>query len=600
METTYSESLTDAPASVTGEAAPIPPSQRIAALDVVRGFALLGIFLMNIEWFNRPFATFNDGIPRDLGTLDWLATYFVNYFVQGKFWTIFSLLFGMGFAIMLVRAERAGRNFVAIYLRRILALAVFGAVHYIYLWPGDILFSYAMGAGALLIVLYGRTKFILLAIGAFVGLGFIPQCSQFFGVAAPLATIALVALYLRNERLVRVLGFELPIASLILLTVAALASIGAVVLWLLPDGPQDPRLPLTVLGPVGVVWSLLSVKYHNPKAKRAVRTGVALYLLMPTNIMLFGLAQYLTPPDPVVPAITATAPAAAPATMVAPAPTAVAPTAVAPAVGPVAKKADHKAVDKIPPKTKEQRAAERKAKRDKDVAEEARDAREEVRLLTTGSYWDVTLWHASTFVDKAATDPGFSVLLIGMFLLGMWFVRSGIMENTAAHLGLFRKFALIGLPVGLGLSVLASMITVSHVPGATHDAWLLAFGIKTLGDLPTCLGYVSMIVLMLNSRGALSNIRILAPLGRMALTNYLTQSLICALYFYNYGLGHWGMPRSQQVLFVLIVYSLQIAFSHWWLARFRYGPMEWLWRGFTYRQMPVMRVSRVSPALRTS
>jgi uncharacterized protein len=594
METTYSESLTDAPAPVTGEAAPIPPSQRIAALDVVRGFALLGIFLMNIEWFNRPFATFSDGIPRDLGTLDWLATYFVNYFVQGKFWTIFSLLFGMGFAIMLVRAERAGRNFVAIYLRRILALAVFGAVHYIYLWPGDILFSYAVAAGALLIVLYGRGKYILLAIAALVGLELIPHCSQFFGVAAALATIALVALYLRNERLIRVLGFELPIASLILLTLGALASIGAVVLWLLPNGPEDPRIPLTVLGPVAVIWSLLSVKYHNPKAKRAVRTGVALFLLMPTNMMLFGLAQYLTPPDPVVPAITAPAPAAA-ATLAAPAPTAVARTA-----GRVAKTADHKGVAKSPPKTKEQRAADRQAKRDKDVAEEARDAREEVRLLTTGSYWDVTLWHASTFVDKAAGDPGFAVILIGMFLLGMWFVRSGIMENTAAHLGLFRKFALIGLPVGLGLSVLASMIAVSHVPGARHDAWILAFGIKTLGDLPTCLGYVGVIVLMLNSRGPLKNIKILAPLGRMALTNYLTQSLICAVYFYNYGLGHWGMPRAQQVLFVLIVYSLQIAFSHWWLARFRYGPMEWLWRGFTYRQIPPLRVGGASPALRTS
>jgi uncharacterized membrane protein YeiB len=590
METTYSESLTDAPAPVTGEAAPIPPSQRIAALDVVRGFALIGIFLMNIEWFNRPFATINDGIPRDLGTLDWLATYFVNYFVQGKFWTIFSLLFGMGFAIMLVRAERAGRDFVAIYLRRILALAVIGAVHYIYLWPGDILFSYAVAAGALLIVLYGRAKYILLAIAALVGLGFIPHCNQFFGVAGALATIALVTLYLRNERLIRVLGFELPIASLILLTLGALASIGAVVLWLLPNGPEDPRLPLTVLGPVAVIWSLLSVKYHNPKAKRSVRTGVALFLLMPTNITLFGLAQYLTPPDPVVPAITATAPTAPSA----------APAAVAPAARPVARTADHKAADKTPPKTKEQRAAERKAKRDKDVAEEARDAREEVRLLTTGSYWDVTLWHASTFVDKAAGDPGFAVILIGMFLLGMWFVRSGIMENTAAHLGLFRKFALIGLPVGLGLSVLASMIAVSHVPGATHDAWVLAFGIKTLGDLPTCLGYVAVIVLMLNSRGPLSNIKILAPLGRMALTNYLTQSLICAVYFYNYGLGHWGIPRAQQVLFVLIVYSLQIAFSHWWLARFRYGPMEWLWRGFTYRQMPPMRIRSVSPALRTS
>jgi uncharacterized protein len=51
------------------------------------------------------------------------------------------------------------------------------------------------------------------------------------------------------------------------------------------------------------------------------------------------------------------------------------------------------------------------------------------------------------------------------------------------------------------------------------------------------------------------------------------------------------MPRTQQVLFVVAVFAAQVAFSHWWLARFRYGPMEWLWRGFTYRQVPPMRIA---------
>jgi uncharacterized membrane protein YeiB len=75
----------------------------------------------------------------------------------------------------------------------------------------------------------------------------------------------------------------------------------------------------------------------------------------------------------------------------------------------------------------------------------------------------------------------------------------------------------------------------------------------------------------------------------MALTTYLTQSLICALFFYGYAMGHWGMPRAQQVLFVLVVYAAQVVFSHWWLSGFHYGPMEWLWRAFTYWQMPQFR-----------
>jgi uncharacterized membrane protein YeiB len=54
-------------------------------------------------------------------------------------------------------------------------------------------------------------------------------------------------------------------------------------------------------------------------------------------------------------------------------------------------------------------------------------------------------------------------------------------------------------------------------------------------------------------------------------------------------MGQWGLPRAQQVLFVLTVYAAQIVYSHWWLSRFHYGPMEWLWRGFTYWQMPQFR-----------
>ena len=131
---------------------------------------------------------------------------------------------------------------------------------------------------------------------------------------------------------------------------------------------------------------------------------------------------------------------------------------------------------------------------------------------------------------------------------------------------------------------------MSHTPGDRYDGWGIAVGLSILGNLPACLGYVGMVVLMLHSQTVFSRIRVLGPLGRMALTNYLAQSLICAIYFYGYAMGHWGMPRAQQVLFVLVVYTAQIALSHWWLSRFRYGPMEWLWRGFTYWHVPPFRL----------
>ena len=82
-----------------------------------------------------------------------------------------------------VTAERAERDFLGPYLRRILALAVFGAAHYIFLWSGDILFSYAVAAGALLILLYGKWKPILIALAILAGVGFIPEFDAVWVIA---------------------------------------------------------------------------------------------------------------------------------------------------------------------------------------------------------------------------------------------------------------------------------------------------------------------------------------------------------------------------------------------------------------------------------
>jgi uncharacterized membrane protein YeiB len=580
---------------------PVAANQRIEALDVVRGFALLGIFLMNIEWFSRPISDLGSGIPQGTTGIDWWANWFVNYFVAGKFWTIFSLLFGMGFAVMLVRAERSGRAgpaFVKIYLRRILGLAVFGAVHYIYLWQGDILFSYAVAAGALMIVLYGKPKPIIAAIVVLIGLGFIPEMNAFFGMAGGLAVYGLLALYLRSSKRVKLRGRAIPLFSFIVMLIGLALCIGAAVTWSLPDA-VDPRWPLTIFGPLLLVVGWLSWKYYEPESKRAVRMAVTIFFFFGTVATSFGLVQRFTPdPAALAPAPTAAATAAAGAAASAPAlPTPPVATASATAV---AKKGDDKADGKAdakdkPKKTPAERAAEMRAEREKRLKEGREEQAREVKIFTAGKYAETVDWRARKFLQKAAGDAGFAVVLIGMFLLGMWFVRSGVMEHTERHLPFFRKLAFIGAPVGIGLGLLGSLIATGHVPGDRTDGWGIAHGLLMLGNLPACLGYVGMVVLMLHSK-TFGGIRVLAPLGRMALTNYLMQSLIQTLFFYGYGLGHWGMSRSMQIVFVAVVYVAQIAFSHWWLARFRYGPMEWLWRGFTYRQVPPLRIGSTPAA----
>ena len=558
---------------------PVAPSQRIEALDVVRGFALLGVFLMNIEWFNRPVAALNEGMPRGLTGADWLASWFIAYFVAGKFWTIFSLLFGMGFAVMLVRAERVGRPFTETYLRRILALAVFGAVHFIYLWDGDILFSYAVGALGLLIVLYGRPRPIVIACALLVGLGFIPEADAFFIVAGGLATMSLLALYLRGEKHLAWRGVSMPVACFVLLLTGTLMSIAALVFWLLPDGPTEPRVPLSVFGPLLFVVGWLAWKYHAPASKRSLRMAASIYVFAGVAMTAMSLVQHVTP-DPMLAAAGRTPTA----TVATPSPRSeVAPAARAASSG--------KATAEKPKKSKAERAADMKTEREKRLKEQAERKLEEVKLFTTGSYLDTVGWRGRRFLDKAAGDAGFAVALVSMFLLGVWFVRSGAMAEPEKHLAFFRKLALYGLPLGIGLGLLTGFIAMSHTPGERYDGWGIARGLLMLGNLPACLGYVGLVVTMLYSRTALSRIRVLGPLGRMALTNYLMQSLICTVVVYGFGLGQWGLPRAQQVLFVLVVYAAQVGFSHWWLAHWRYGPMEWLWRGFTYRQVPPLRIN---------
>ena len=95
--------------------APIAPGERIASLDVLRGFALIGILLMNMEAFAGPMVRALTGLDPTLTGPDRWADGLVYFFVQGKFFTLFSLLFGMGFAMMVMRSEAAGRPFAGMY-----------------------------------------------------------------------------------------------------------------------------------------------------------------------------------------------------------------------------------------------------------------------------------------------------------------------------------------------------------------------------------------------------------------------------------------------------------------------------------------------------
>jgi uncharacterized protein len=111
------------------------------------------------------------------------------------------------------------------------------------------------------------------------------------------------------------------------------------------------------------------------------------------------------------------------------------------------------------------------------------------------------------------------------------------------------------------------------------------------GSVIVALGHIGL-VMWLTKTGAWQ--RLLdrfAAVGRMALTNYLAQSLILTTVFYGYGLGLYGsVPRIWQMAFVVVVITAQLLWSKWWLERYRFGPAEWVWRSLTYWQRQPMRV----------
>ncbi len=530
-------------APVEPSLSPITSDERIVALDVVRGFALVGILLMNVEFFNRSTAELGSGMQKGLSGADYWVSYFVQYFVAGKFWTIFSLLFGMGFAVMLIRAERAGRPFLVPYLRRIGALAGFGALHYILLFSGDILFSYAVAAIALLIIVYGRPKWILLAIVLLAGCGFIPGMKWLFGVAGAIGFYGAAAWWLRGEQRVKRLG-NVPLIAIVLLVGGVLALIAGAVSWVLPDTPPQARFGLPMLGAALLVLGLLTKRYHRDEAGRPWRLGVGIYCFMFLMMTGAGASMYFFPEKP------ATAVSAEQA-------------------------------------AKQKQKAEQRAK---SIKEREQRVQKEVAVLTKAPYGEVVRMRGEQFIEHAKGEVGFAAILVGMFLLGSWFVRAGIMDQTRAHLPLFRKLALFGLPIGIGMGLAGSAIAIHPIPGsAGADGWQFAQGLRMLGNLPASLGYVSLVILMLHSATPLNRIRVLAPFGRMALTNYLTQSLVASVFFFGYGFGNWGMSRADQMLFVAVLAIVQIVFSHYWLSQFRYGPLEWLWRAVTYWTVPPMR-----------
>lgn len=170
--------------------------------------------------------------------------------------------------------------------------------------------------------------------------------------------------------------------------------------------------------------------------------------------------------------------------------------------------------------------------------------------------------------------------LFALFLIGLLAGRLGIFRNAGVEL--FRRIFGWGLAIGTAGSLLLAQ-------GGDPP---LAYAVGTaIGGSSMGLAYGAGLVLLARRPGWAERLQPLASAGRMAFTNYLMQTIICTTLFYGYGLGLYGrVGPAAGLLLTCTIYSLQVAGSHWWLRRFRFGPFEWVWRSLTYgRPQPIRR-----------
>lgn len=175
----------------------------------------------------------------------------------------------------------------------------------------------------------------------------------------------------------------------------------------------------------------------------------------------------------------------------------------------------------------------------------------------------------------------------GLMLLGMGLFKLGFFSAELSR-RVYRRCAVLGMIIGLPIVAFGAYRNFA-------EQWELSrFFLGALynyfGSLLVSLAYAAGVMLVCQRAIRDRVTGALAAVGRMALTNYLLQTILATLVFYGHGLGYFGsVERVGQVAVVVLIWALQVPFSVWWLRRFRFGPFEWLWRTLAYMRVQPLR-----------
>jgi uncharacterized protein len=386
-----------------GLVSPVSDKKRIPLIDVLRGFAVFGILVANMASYSgQPFGL--DVWNQPLNRAVYILT---RFFVEAKFYSLFSFLFGWGMAIQLTRSQTKESTFLPRYIRRLLVLLLFGVIHGTLIWIGDILTFYALLGFVLLLFRKRSFRFLLLATG--------------------LSLILSILLVLPIE---------------------------------------------------------------------AAETFREWYFELTSPLRMDQYAQ---------------------------------------------------------------------------------------TLYSTGTYIEITRLRIQDFVNHNLNSLYAFGNVFAMFLLGLAVGKKRLFQKLEEHLPRIRAAIIPMFIIGFIFNgiFLYTIISPDRFPPDLRRA--IAVGARTIGAPILTLSYISALALLFQRDRWRKRLAVLAPVGRMALSNYILHSIVFTLLFYDYGLGLYGsIDPTYGLVLTILMFILQIRISAWWVERYKFGPLEWLWRTITY------------------
>lgn len=234
----------------------------------------------------------------------------------------------------------------------------------------------------------------------------------------------------------------------------------------------------------------------------------------------------------------------------------------------------------------------------KDAAQQALETAQELAKARAaevqygGSFLQSLIQNAKDRLAFLPGEPLIFVMTSALMMIGLGAFKTGVLTGEASD-RTYRRLLVWGL---LASALIGALFVAQAAMGLPRGLGMVAVGIQWALAPPTTLAYVALMVFAARSKVWSAIPRALAPVGRMAFTNYLAQSLIMTFIFYGgRGLGlHGEVDRPGLAAITVGIWIVQILWSRWWLDRFEMGPLEWVWRRLYRGPSPLRRPALVA------